>query len=174
MPRVPVVIIAKERFAMAVEMKVKFLTFDPSSNGFVVLLSDLENTHALPIWIGPFEANAIALKLKEVYSHRPMTHDLIRNILKLFNSEIMKIEVMDLKDNTYYAHIHLKLKGKEMTIDSRPSDAIAVALGAGAPIFVTEDVLSKAKTIELDKNMEEDQLREWLESLNPEDFKYKA
>jgi len=159
---------------MAVEMKVKFLTFDSSSNGFVVLLSDLENRHALPIWIGPFEANAIALKLKDVYSHRPMTHDLIRNILRLFQSEITKIEVMDLKDNTYYALIHLSSQGKQITIDSRPSDAIAVALGAGAPIFVTEDVLSKAKTIELDKNMEEDQLKEWLESLNPEDFKYKA
>ncbi len=159
---------------MAVEMKVKFLTFDPSSNGFVVLLSDLENRHALPIWIGPFEANAIALKLKDVYSHRPMTHDLIRNIVGLFQSEILKIEVIDLKDNTYYALIHLKTAGKEMTIDSRPSDAIAVALGAGAPIFVSEDVLSKAKTIELDKGMEEDQLKEWLESLNPEDFKYKA
>ena len=159
---------------MAVEMKVKFLTFDSSSNGFVVLLSDLENRHALPIGIGPFEANAIALKLKDVYSHRPMTHDLIRNILRLFQSEITKIEVMDLKDNTYYALIHLSSQGKQITIDSRPSDAIAVALGAGAPIFVTEDVLSKAKTIELDKNMEEDQLKEWLESLNPEDFKYKA
>ena len=153
---------------MAVEMKVKFLTFDPSSNGFVVLLSDLENKHALPIWIGPFEANAIALKLKDVYSHRPMTHDLIRNILNLFKSEIMKIEVMDLKDNTYYALIHLKSKGKEITIDSRPSDAIAVALGAGAPIFVTEDVLSRAKTIHFDR------LEEWLGRLKPEDFKYKA
>lgn len=159
---------------MAVEMKVKFLTFDPSSNGFVVLLSDLEDKHALPIWIGPFEANAIALRLKEVYSHRPMTHDLIRNILSLFKSEILKIEVMDLKDNTYYALIHLKTKGRELTIDSRPSDAIAVALGANAPIYVTEDVLSKAKTIELDKTLEEDQLKEWLESLNPDDFKYKA
>lgn len=159
---------------MTVQMKVKFLTFDPSSNGFVVLLSDLENTHALPIWIGPFEANAIALKLKDVYSHRPMTHDLIQNIVKLFQSEIIKIEVMDLKDNTYYALIHIKTRGKEITIDSRPSDAIAVALAAGAPIYVTEEVLSKAKTIELDKDMEEDQLKEWLESLNPEDFKYKA
>ena len=159
---------------MTLEMKVKYLTFDPSSNGFVVLLSDLENKHALPIWIGPFEANAIALKLKEVYSHRPMTHDLIRNILSLFRSEIVKIEVMDLRENTYYALIHIKAEGKEIAIDSRPSDAIAVALGAGAPIYVTEEVLSKAKTIELDKAMEEDQLKEWLESLNSEDFKYKA
>ncbi|NIO04900.1 MAG: bifunctional nuclease family protein [Proteobacteria bacterium] len=159
---------------MTVQMKVKFLTFDPSSNGFVVLLSDLENTHALPIWIGPFEANAIALKLKDVYSHRPMTHDLIRNIIKLFQSEVIKIEVMDLKDNTYYALIHIKTRGKEITIDSRPSDAIAVALASGAPIYVTEEVLSKAKTIELNKDLEEDQLKEWLESLNPDDFKYKA
>jgi len=159
---------------MTLEMKVKYLTFDPSSNGFVVLLSDLENKHALPIWIGPFEANAIALKLKEVYSHRPMTHDLIRNILGLFRSKVVKIEVMDLRENTYYALIHIKAEGKEIAIDSRPSDAIAVALGAGAPIYVTEEVLSKAKTIELDKAMEEDQLKEWLESLNSEDFKYKA
>ncbi len=159
---------------MTLEMKVKYLTFDPSSNGFVVLLSDLENKHALPIWIGPFEANAIALKLKDVYSHRPMTHDLIRNILSLFRSEIVKIEVMDLRENTYYALIHIKAEGKEIAIDSRPSDAIAVALGAGAPIYVTTEVLSKAKTIELDKAMEEDQLKEWLESLNPDDFKYKA
>jgi hypothetical protein len=159
---------------MPVEMKVKLLTFDPSSNGFVVLLSDLESKHALPIWIGPFEANAIALKLKKVSSHRPMTHDLIRNILGLFNSQVVSIEVMDLKDNTYYALIHLNTKGKEIVIDSRPSDAIAVALAAEAPIYVTEEVLSKAKTIELDKDMEEDQLKEWLENLNPEDFKFTA
>lgn len=153
---------------MSVQMKVTFLTFDPSSNGFALLLSDLENKHALPIWIGPFEANVIALKLKNIHSHRPMTHDLLRNILKMFKSEIVKIEVMDLRDNTYYALIHIKADGKEITIDSRPSDAIAVALGADAPIYVTEEVLSKAKTIKLD------QLEEWLQSLNPEDFKYKA
>ena len=153
---------------MAVQMKVKFLTFDPSSNGFALLLSDLENKHALPIWIGPFEANAIAMKLKNVHSHRPMTHDLIRNILKVFHAEIAKIEVVDLRDYTYYALIHIKVDGKEISIDSRPSDAIAVALWAGAPIYVTEEVLSKAKTIKLD------QLEQWLESLNPEDFKHKA
>ncbi len=153
---------------MAVEMKVKVVTFDPSRDGFVVLLSDLENTHALPIWIGPFEANAIALKLKDVNLHRPMTHDLIRNILAVFDSEIVKIEVMDFKRNIYYAQIHIKADGKEITIDSRPSDAIAVALAAGAPIYVNESVLSKVKTIQLDK------LEEFLENLNPEDFKYKT
>jgi len=153
---------------MLVEMKVKFLTLDPSSKAFVIFLSDLENQHALPIGIGAFEANAIALELQGVASHRPMTHDLIRNILGVLNSEIVKIEVMDLRDNTYYALIHVKAEGKEIAIDSRPSDAIAVALGTGAPIYVTEEVLSKAKTIS------SDQLEEWLESLDPEDFRYKA
>jgi len=159
---------------MAVEMKVKGLTMDPKSNAFIVLLSDLENRHALPIWIGPFEANAIALKLSNTNLQRPQTHDLIRNILEAFDSEILKIEVMDLRDNTYYALIHIIADGRELTIDSRPSDAIAVALAVGAPIYVREKVLYKAKTVELDKDMDEDQLKEFLESLNPEDFKYKA
>jgi bifunctional DNase/RNase len=153
---------------MLVEMKVKSLSLDPSSTAFVIFLSDLENQHALPIWIGPFEGNAIALKLKGIASHRPMTHDLIRNILGVLNSEIVKIEVMDIRDNTYYALIHVKAEGKEIALDSRPSDAIAVALGTDAPIYVTEEVLSKAKTIS------SDQLEEWLESLDPEDFRYKA
>ena len=159
---------------MAVEMKVKGLTMDPKSNAFIVLLADLENRHALPIWIGPFEANAIALKLSNTNLQRPQTHDLIRNILEAFDSEILKIEVMDLRDNTYYALIHIIADGRELTIDSRPSDAIAVALAVGAPIYVREKVLYKAKTVELDKDMDEDQLKEFLESLNPEDFKYKA
>ncbi len=159
---------------MAVQMKVRALTLDPKSNIFVVYLSDLENRYALPIGIGPFEANAILLNLKNTYLHRPQTHDLIRNILDVLDSEIVKIEVMDLRENTYYALIHVKADGKELTIDSRPSDAIAIAVGAGAPIYVTEEVLYKAKTIELDKDMDEDQLKEFLENLNPEDFKYKA
>lgn len=155
-----------------IEMKVKFLTFDSASNGFVVLLMDLSNKTGLPIWIGPFEANAIAMKLKKVGSHRPMTHDLINNLLKGLESEVIKVIVNDLKDNTYYALIHLRRKGEEIFIDSRPSDAIAIALTVGAPIFVSEHVIEKSRTIDLEK--EEDQLKEWLESLHPEDFKYKA
>ena len=159
---------------MAVEMKLRALTFDSKSEMFVVLLSDLESRQVLPIWIGPFEANAIALKLSHTNLRRPQTHDLIPNILETFDSEILKIEVMDLKDNTHYAMIHITSNGKELTIDSRPSDAIAVALAAGPPIFVREKVLHKSKTVELDRDMDEDQLKEFLESLNPEDFKYKA
>jgi bifunctional DNase/RNase len=157
---------------MLVEMKVKFLTFDSTSNGFVVLLMDLANKTGLPIWIGPFEANAIAMKLKKIDSHRPMTHDLIYHVLKTLQSQVMKIVVNDLKENTYYALIHLNRKGEEIVIDSRPSDAIAIALAVDAPIFVSGEVIEKARTIDFEK--EGDQLKEWLENLNPDDFKFKA
>ncbi|MBM4339871.1 MAG: bifunctional nuclease family protein [Deltaproteobacteria bacterium] len=157
---------------MLVEMKVKFLTFDSSSNGFVVLLMDLANKTGLPIWIGPFEANAIAMKLKKVDAHRPMTHDLIQSVLKTLESQVMKIVVNDLKESTYYALIHLQRRGVEIVIDSRPSDAIAIALATDAPIFVSDEVIEKARTIDFEK--EGDQLKEWLENLNPDDFKFKA
>jgi bifunctional DNase/RNase len=157
---------------MFVEMKVKFLTFDSTSNGFVVLLMDLSNRTGLPIWIGPFEANAIAMKLKKIGSHRPMTHDLIHNLLNTLESQVAKIIVNDLKENTYYALIHLIRRGEEIIIDSRPSDAIAIALAVNAPIFVSDQVIEKARTIDMEK--EGDQLKEWLENLNPDDFKYKA
>jgi bifunctional DNase/RNase len=153
-------------------MKVKFLTFDSTSNGFVVLLMDLSNKTGLPIWIGPFEANAIAMKLKKIGSQRPMTHDLIQSILKTLQSRVVKIVVNDLKENTYYALIYLNRKGQEIVIDSRPSDAIAIALSVDAPIYVSDQVIERARTIDLDKD--DDQLKEWLENLNPDDFKYKA
>ncbi len=157
---------------MYVEMKVKFLTFDSTSNGFVVLLMDLSDKTGLPIWIGPFEANAIAMKLKKIETHRPITHDLIHNILKSIESKVIKIVVNDLRENTYYALIYLNRQGEEIAIDSRPSDAIAIALAVDAPIFVSDHVIERARTIDMTK--EGDQLKEWLEKLNPEDFKYKA
>jgi bifunctional DNase/RNase len=161
---------------MLVEMKVKFLTFDSSSNGFVVLLVDLENKHALPIWIGPFEANAIALKLKKASSHRPLTHDLIRNLIDAVDCKISHVVVNDLKENTYYGLIYIKSQESQVAIDSRPSDAIAIALGAGAPIFVEEDVLHRTKSAVLDKEGLDsaDSLEEWLQSLKPEDFEHEA
>ena len=162
----------QRRDSMYVEMKVKFLTFDSTSNGFVVLLMDLANKTGLPIWIGPFEANAIAMKLKKIGSQRPMTHDLIHSILNNLESKVIKIVVNDLKENTYYALIYLNRKGDEIVIDSRPSDAIAIALAVDAPIFVSNQVIEKAKTIDMEK--EGDQLKEWLENLNPDDFRYKA
>ncbi len=116
----------------------------------------------------------VAMKLKEAYFPRPMTYDLIRNIQGVFNAEVLRSEMTDLRDNTYYALIHVKAEGKEIAIDSRPSDAIALALGTGAPIYVTEEVLSKAKTISSDKDLEKDEFKEFLENLNPEDFEYKT
>lgn len=157
---------------MLVEMKVKFLTFDSTSNGFVVLLMDLSNKTGLPIWIGPFEANAIAMKLKKIDSHRPMTHDLIHHILETLDSRVIKIVVNDLKENTYYALVHLNRGGEEIIIDSRPSDAIAIALAVDAPIYVAEKVIEMARTIDFEK--EGDPFKEWLEKLTPDDFKYRA
>ena len=161
---------------MLIEMKVKFLTFDPSSNGFVVFLVDGENKHALPIWIGPFEANAIALKLKKATSQRPLTHDLIRSFIDALNCKVSHVVVNDLKENTYYGLIYIQAKKGELVIDSRPSDAIAIALGAGAPIYVQEDVLHRTKNAVLDKDGRElpDRLKELIEHLNPEDIKGKA
>lgn len=161
---------------MMIEMKVEFLTVDPSSNKFVVLLMDLENKNALPIWIGPFEANAIALKLKKTSSHRPLTHDLIRNLIDVLDCKISHVVVSDLKENTYYGLIYIESQENQVAIDSRPSDAIAIALGAGAPIFVEENVLQRTKSAVLDKEGRDptDSLEEWLESLKPEDFESKA
>jgi bifunctional DNase/RNase len=161
---------------MLIEMKVKFLTFDPSSNGFVVLLMDLENKYTLPIWIGPFEANAIALKLKKASPHRPLTHDLIRSLIDALDCKVSHVVVNDLKENTYYGLIYLKSEGSEVAIDSRPSDAIAIALGAEAPIYVEEDVLHRTKSTVLDKDGEDisDHLKEWMENLNPDDFEGQA
>jgi len=153
---------------MSIEMKVKSLAFDPSSNGFAVLLSDLEETQTLPIRVEPLEANAIALKTKNIHLHRPMTHDLIRNILEVFDAEVVKVELTDVKENTFDAVIHIGKHGDEMAVEARPSDAITLAIVEKAPIYVTEEVIRKAKTIELDR------LEEWLEALEPEDFKYTA
>jgi hypothetical protein len=161
---------------MLIEMKVKFLTFDPSSNGFVVFLVDGDNKHTLPIWIGPFEANAIALKLKKAAPRRPLTHDLIRNLIDALNCRISHVVVNDLRENTYYGLIFIEGKKGELTIDSRPSDAIAIALGAGVPIFVEEDVLQRTKGAMLDKEGRElpDRLKELIENLKPDDFEGKA
>jgi bifunctional DNase/RNase len=137
---------------------------------------DLDNKHALPIWIGPFEANAIALKLKKATSPRPLTHDLIRNLIESLNCTVSHVVVNDLKENTYYGLIYLKTEESQFFIDSRPSDAIAIALGAEVPIYVEEDVLRRTKKASLDKDGQEipDQLKEWIESLKPEDYEGKA
>lgn len=155
------------------EMKVRGLTLDPLSNMALVILRDLEGHKALPIWVGIPEANAIALEIEQVPTPRPMTHDLIKNILEGINASVTRVVVNDLRDSTFYATISLSLQGKEFHIDSRPSDAIAVALRVKAPIYVTLDVLERAGSIDTTgQNLSEDpdQVKEWLDNLKPEDF----
>jgi bifunctional DNase/RNase len=161
---------------MFVEMKVRGLALDPVSNMPIIILRDEEEKRSLPIWVGIFEANAIALELEKIATPRPMTHDLIKNIVESVEAKIEKIVVTDLRENTFFALIHLRLGEEEITVDSRPSDAIALALRAGAPIFVEEDVVRRAKSVEVAPKESDDQekLKEWLENLKPEDFgKYK-
>jgi len=155
------------------EMKVRGLTLDPLTNMALVILRDLEGTKALPIWVGIQEANAIALEIEQVPTPRPMTHDLIKNILEGMQTTVTRIVVNDLKDSTFYATIFLSLNGKEVHIDSRPSDAIAVALRVKAPIYVTLDVIERAGSIDLGKQQlseNPEQLKDWLENIKPEDF----
>ena len=161
---------------MWLEMKVRGLALDPLSNMPIIILRDDEEKHSLPIWVGIFEANAIALELEKITTPRPMTHDLIKNILESLEAKVAKIMVNDLRENTFFAEIHLRVGGSEITVDSRPSDAIALALRVGAPIFVEEEVVKKAKSVEVSKDAEigraddPEKLKEWLDNLKPEDF----
>lgn len=156
---------------MFIEMSVKGLTLDPLTNMPIVILKDMEDKRVLPIWIGLFEANAIALELEKITTPRPMTHDLMRDVIAGLNAIVTKIVVNDLKKNTFYAVIHLSLNGNHIVIDSRPSDAIALALRSSAPIYVAAEVVNKAKSIDMTSETDEnDQLKEWLENLKPEDF----
>jgi len=162
---------------MFVEMKVRGLALDPVSNMPIIILRDEEDKRSLPIWVGIFEANAIALELEKIPTPRPLTHDLIKNILEAIEARVLKIVVTDLRENTFFAELHLQVGGGEYTVDSRPSDAIALALRVGAPIFVNEEVVRKAKSLEVAKDAEPvkaddpEKLREWLENIKPEDFK---
>ena len=160
---------------MFIKMTVRGIALDPITNMPIVILKDPEERRALPIWVGIFEANAIALELEKVSTPRPMTHDLLKNILDGLGITVQQIIVNDLKENTFYATIDLNYNGSVVSIDARPSDAIAIALRTNAPIFVAENVVAQAKNIEVSEEKEEtDKWKEWLENLKPEDFgKYK-
>jgi bifunctional DNase/RNase len=161
-------------------MKVLGLTIDPVTNTPIVILKDMDNNKAIPIWIGLFEASAIATELKKIVFPRPMTHDLFIEFMKSFNVTVERIEIVDIRSNTFYANIYMKKEGHDFTIDARPSDAIAIALRANAPIFVDEIVIEKSRNVDfgvklndLDK-LKEDKIKEFLENLSVEDFgKYK-
>jgi len=159
-----------------IEFTIKGMILDPVNNSPVVILQDTEETTILPIWIGVFEANAIALELEHIETPRPMTHDLIRALLRQLSAAMDKIVVTDLVDSTYFAEIHLKHHGETVIVDSRPSDALAVAIRMGARIFVNEEVIRKSRSFSIAdrENWTEDDLRKWLENASPEDLgKYK-
>jgi hypothetical protein len=160
---------------MEIEMKVKGLVVDPISKMPIVVLEDPVKEQILPIWIGVFEANAIALTIENVPTPRPMTHDLLKNFLEKLGIAIEKIVVNDVRNNTFYALIHCRQDERLIVIDSRPSDAIALALRMSSPIFVEDDVVRKAHSLKFEDNLDaSENLRKWLEDLSPEDFgKYK-
>ena len=151
---------------MIAQMKVRGLMFDPYNNTFIVILRDEENSEMLPIWVGKPEASSISFALEDVTTPRPMTHDLMKAVLDVVDAKVISVVISDLKDNTYYAKVHLSYEDSEYSIDARPSDAIALALRTKAPIFANEEVIRKQASDELDQ---------WLANLKPEDFgKYEA
>ena len=154
-----------------VRMEVKGLMLDPVSEAPIVVLRDSEETKFLPIWIGVPEANAIALTLEDVKVPRPMTHDLYLSTLKILGAQISRIEIHNLVKNTFYARVVLSIDADEMAIDARPSDAIAVALRAGASIWVSQQVLDQAKSSPLSEDLDEDEkIKEILKNLDEEDL----
>ena len=160
---------------MEKEFIIKGLILDPVNNSPIVILQDKDETVVIPIWIGIFEANAIAIEMEHIETPRPMTHDLIKSLLGHLSAEIEKIVINDLRENTYYAEIYLQSEGRMIIVDSRPSDALAIAVRVKAPIFVNQNVIEKSQNYSIDKDKwSEEDLKKWLESLSPDDMgKYK-
>ena len=156
---------------MEVEMKIRGLVMDPVTNMPIVILKDVGGTAVLPIWVGIYEANAIALEIEKVTTPRPMTHDLLKNLLLGLETQVQKVVVNELRDDTFYALIWLEKDGQKMSIDSRPSDALALALRVDCPIYVEDEVLKSSKNsgTSTDK-VSNEELRKWLENLNDEDM----
>ena len=161
---------------MLIEMTIKGLMVDPITNLPIVILKDKGGDRVLPIWVGIFEANAIALQIENIATPRPMTHDLLRNVITDLEGRVDRIVVSDLKENTFYAVIHLTVRGERVAIDARPSDAIALALRTHSPILVEENVIDNAKAVDFSSTdrADNDRLQKWLESLDPDALgKYK-
>ena len=161
---------------MEIEMTIKGLMIDPITSMPIIVLRDREGQRVLPIWVGVFEANAIALQMENVQTPRPMTHDLLKNILEDLEAQVERIVVSGLKDNTFYAVIHLSSGSVTRAVDARPSDAIALALRTKSPIYVEESVIRDAKSLEQSKELPLDtsRLQKWLEDLSDEELgKYK-
>jgi len=156
---------------MEVEMKIRGLTMDPVTQMPIVVLKDIHGNAVLPIWVGIFEANAIALEIEKVSTPRPMTHDLIKTVLMGLEAGVRKVVVSDLKEDTFYAVIWLEKNGELISVDSRPSDALALALRLDCPIYVDESVLKNSKqTATVNERVQSEELRKWLENLGDEDL----
>ena len=157
--------------SMEVEMKIRGLMMDPVTNMPIVVLKDAQGTAVLPIWVGIYEANAIALEIEKVQTPRPMTHDLLRNVFLGLDVRVQKVVVNDLKDDTFYALIWVERNGEIFSIDSRPSDALALALRVDCPIFVEDEVLKSSKiSSAISEKSTSEELRKWLEGLSDEDL----
>jgi bifunctional DNase/RNase len=156
---------------MEVEMKIRGLMMDPLSNLPIVVLKDVNGTSILPIWVGPSEAHAIAVEIEKSVTPRPMTHDLIRNLLLGLEAGVKKVVVNDLREDTFYAIIWLENNGQLISIDSRPSDALAIALRLDCPIYVEDSVLKSSRSVAaVTEAGNNEELRKWLENLNDEDL----
>ena len=160
---------------MQIEMTIKGLMVDPITNMPIIILRDKAEQRVLPIWVGVFEANAIALQIENVQTPRPMTHDLLKNIISDLHAHVQRIVVCALKENTFYATIHITVGDQALAVDARPSDAIALALRTQSPIFVEETVIQNARSVESGKeSMDLGRLQKWLEGLSDEELgKYK-
>jgi bifunctional DNase/RNase len=156
---------------MLIEMFIKGLILDPGTNMPIVILRDEQSQRTLPIWVGPVEANAIALQIENVAPPRPMTHDLLRNLLAGLGGTLRRIVISDLQEGTFFAHLEIERNGEAIYVDARPSDALALSLRTTAPVFVEARVLEEARTVEpsADQN-DTDRLQKWLESLDPDDL----
>jgi hypothetical protein len=156
---------------MEVEMKIRGLMMDPMTNMPMVVLKEVSGAGILPIWVGIYEANAIALEIEKVLTPRPMTHDLIKLLLTGLETGVRKVVVSDLKDDTYYAVIWLEKEGELISVDSRPSDALAIALRLDCPIYVDDTVLKTSKAAgSVSEKVNDAEIRRWLENLNDEDL----
>jgi uncharacterized protein len=160
---------------MQIEMTIKGLMIDPITNMPIVILRDADSQHVLPIWVGVFEANAIALQIENVQTPRPMTHDLLKNMIDDLDAKVDRIVVSELRENTFYAIIHVSSGLQNLRVDARPSDAIALALRTRSPIFVEEAVIENARVTEPAKDASDvARLQQWLEGLSEDELgKYK-
>jgi bifunctional DNase/RNase len=159
---------------MLIEMSIKGLMVDPVTNMPIVLLRDADNQRVLPIWVGPVEANAIALQMENVSPPRPMTHDLMRELLRELGATLRRVVISDLRESTFFAYLELDRSGQTLFVDARPSDALALSLRLRAPVFVTPHVLDSAKSVDVNtEQADQERLQRWLESLDPDDLGYK-